>query len=611
MLRPLRRAAALCLLIPPLLLAGARPAEVTPRPQRTGPPIIHGIIHYERRGVSAAPTPGILTAWLVGGAAALASQRALRGFIKAMSLAASLGGKSSLGGASSIKDVNDFMRSTVNVDLSGLPVKAEYGADVSFTLEGDKNGVFQLREGYIKWSVRNNTRLELSKDGNTHIFHDQATGQGSAPLTPDRSSITLRTEGKGKDIRFLLDVDIKHPMPTEGSALWSAMSGLNVLRITEHAGTEQWHMNVLGQQHDDPPHHGLPGDGGFGYYRSGPLDSVASGREVWLNLMDSPERIEYQLFLDCSATIIEPQPDARLVFNSATPARVEKKAKAEARPEPWGPDLRWTLPQVEDSRSQPTGDELSGAELPFSYEGLPRKNSDLGSKNIEAAFGTSRTRGVACTDPEPRPVRFFFSREADNNPLTPRAPNWFQYWKQTPAALGHESAIRYQPKVEACTSATVDEKGVTRQGRDFGYYPWNTFAEYIYVCDLKPAGFKTQLLFGGGSADGIDVFGVTVIHEWRHKTDFETWWKRGYSTRDDPDKDLIPNAEEPKVKPPPFLTGIKNAPAAFDTTKFDTFGYGYGDEHYLAYAEELNWDMGSADREDWSCPGHQAGQRCD
>ncbi|HSJ76059.1 MAG TPA: hypothetical protein VK899_07760, partial [Gemmatimonadales bacterium] len=114
--------------------------------------------------------PGILTAWLVGGASALASQRALRGFVKAMSAAATLSGKSS------IKDVNDFMRSTVNVDMSSLPVKAEYGADVVFTLEGDQNGIFQLKDGSVKWSVRNNTRLELSKDGNTHIFHDQATG---------------------------------------------------------------------------------------------------------------------------------------------------------------------------------------------------------------------------------------------------------------------------------------------------------------------------------------------------------------------------------------------------------------------------------------------------
>jgi hypothetical protein len=576
-------------------------AQAKPKPK----PVIKGLVRYERRGLAAAPPTGIVTGFMVGGASMIASQRAMKGFFKI------LAGASALTGKSSMKEMNDFLRSTDQIDMSGLPVQAEYGADAFFTLEGDKDGVFHLKDGGVTWITRNNTRIELhGKDGNTHIFHDKANGQGSSPLSPDRSSITLRTEGKGKDITFALAMDVDHVMPYDASALWSAMGGLAVIRIEEHAGTQRWHMNVLGQDYSEPPQPGEPSGGGFGYSRTGPLDSVAQGREVWLNLLDSPERIEYELFLECEASIEEPVADAPLVFDAASPARLEKKARAQVKPEFWSRDLTWKLPDVQGSRIEPKGDERSGADLSFTYEGMPDKNADFGKRDIQASFGSTRSKSIGCNDPKPRPVRFFFSRAADNNPGSPKAPNWFHYWKQTPAALGHSAAIRYQPKTEKCSSETVNAAGSPVKSYTFGYYSWGTFSDYIYICDLAPVGFKSALLFGGAQADGIDLFGVTVIHEWQHKTDFETWWKRGYSTYDDGDKDLIPNAVEAKVKPPKFLTGIPKAPASFDPDKYDTFGYGFGDEHYLAYAAELDWKMGSADSEDWSCPGHQAGSSC-
>jgi hypothetical protein len=600
------RAFALRLIVLPALLAPLSGSHLpliqsTPKPKE----VIKGIVHYERRGLSAAPPVGFVTGVMVGGAAAVASQRAMKGFFKI------LAGASALTGRSSMREMNDFLRSTDQIDMSGWPVKAEYGADAFFTLEEGKDGVFQLKDGSVDWSARNNTRIELAGEGgNVHIFHDKANGQGSSPLTPERSSITLRTEGKGKDLTFTLDMDISHVMPYDGSGLWSAMGGLSVMRVEERAGTQQWHMSFLGQEHTDPPIPGEPGQGGFGYTRTGPLNSVSRGREVWLNLFDSPERIEYELFLNCDASIKEPAADAPLIFDDKSPARLENKARAEARPAPWARDLKWKLPAVEGSETEPAEDERTGAEFPFGYKGMPERNKDFGKRNIEASFASARNRSASCRNPEPQPVRFFFPRDAENNPGSPNAPNWFHYWKQTPAALGHETAIHYQPDVSKCTSEQTDRGGKTVQTRDFGYYPFNSFAEYIYVCDLRPSGFKTALLFGGAKVDGIDVFGVTVIHEWKHKTNFETWWKRGYSTREDGDEDRIPDDKEESVTPPAFLTSIPGAPAKFDPIKYDTFGHGWGDEHYLAYAEELNWKVGSADSEDWSCPGHQAGKTC-
>ncbi|MBA3346216.1 MAG: hypothetical protein H0T44_13135, partial [Gemmatimonadales bacterium] len=151
-------------------------------------------------------------------------------------------------------DMHDFLRSTDQIDMSGWPVKAEYGADAFFTLDEGKEGVFQLKDGSVTWSTRNDTRVELNGgDGNIHILHDKASGQGSSRLTPELSSITLVTEGKGKDATFTLNLDVAHPMPYDANALWSMMGGLAVLRIEEHSGTQQSHMTMFGQAYSEPP----------------------------------------------------------------------------------------------------------------------------------------------------------------------------------------------------------------------------------------------------------------------------------------------------------------------------------------------------------------------
>jgi hypothetical protein len=606
MLRPLRGR---LVLLPALLLplAGAiqwpSPSKSTPKTR----PTLKGVIRYERRGVSAIPSPAIVGAVFVGGSAALGSQRAVKGFFKAMSAASALTGKSSM------KDVNDFLRSTDNFDMSGLPVKAEYSADVSFTLEEGKDGVFELKEGMVTWSIKNNTRIELRGDGgNTHIFHDQASGQGSSPLTPDRSSITLRTEGKGKDIRFALDIDIKHPMPIDGSALWSAMSGLNVLKITEHAGTEQWHMNVLGQQHDDPPTHRSPDDGGFGYWRTGPLDSVARGREVWLNMFDSPERIEYELFLDCTAEIERPVENDELVFDQKRPGKIEQYAKSKVTPGIWGSAVKWIFPEIKDSKVDPPPEGATGDSVAYTYTGLPAKNSDLGFADFATDF-ESRQAGSAGCKGDKRPAGFYFSRETNNNPGKPAAPrgssrtdpdpNWFYYWLQTGAAQGHRENMKYSPGNESLGHGVR-----CSAGGDYGVYTLES--DFITICDLAKVGFMSFSHPGLGPVrkfHGIDAFGVTVKHEWQHYMNYKRWWGDRYGRYIDAfdrDQDHLPDDREDSIPPPPPLN---QRVAHFNPLIFDSALDGLGDEHTIAWAAELQYQTGLADAEDWSCEGgHQA-----
>jgi len=572
-------------------------------PAQAPGPVIHGVLHYKTRGLTALPA-GIFSGAMVGAGSMVMMQRIMRNFFRVFSAAPGLSNNPSM------KEMNDFMRAGDNLDLSRLPIVSGYDADVSFILQPDEQGVFRLKTGSVTWSADNNSKFEVAgANGNTHRFTDQFRGQGSAPLNPETSHISLTFDTKSKPNTFDFEVDLSHPFPYDGKSEWSAMGGLVVISAEERAGTITWNLKMPFPGAGVPDRHeGEPGSKSVGYSRHGPVDSVRHGRELWYNAMDASELIEYELFTSCDAFIEAPAEDAVLVFDAASPARLEKEARAKVTPAFWGGDLGWKLPSVPESRIEPAGDKRTGGELPFAYEGMPAKNKDFGKRNIEAAFGSGGKRSVACKDPKPQPVRFFFSREAENNPGTPRAPNWFQYWKQTPAAQEHESGLRYQANADKCTSSQTKADGSTGKSHDFGYYPWNSFAEYIYICDFAPSGFRTQLLFGGAQVDGIDVFGVTVAHEWQHKTDFEKWWTKGYKT--DSDKDLIPDAEEAAVPAPSFLTGVKDSPQSFNPQKWDTFGYGFGDEHYLAYAAELNWRVGSADAQDWSCPGHQAGTDC-
>ena len=87
------------------------------------------------------------------------------------------------------------------------------------------------------------------------------------------------------------------------------------------------------------------------------------------------------------------------------------------------------------------------------------------------------------------------------------------------------------------------------------------------------------------------------LHEYLHMKYWQQWWsQKGYNANRDLDADHIPDDLENGMGLDPKLV-LTNSNYGNDLLK--------NDEEYLAYKESERWVMGSADAEDWACPGHQ------
>lgn len=579
------------LLLPPASLH----AQSSRRQQSARKPhIIRGVLHYQVRGLSAA-LGGLMSGVLVGVGTGVALQRILSGLKFIV-------GAPGISDQSGAKEINDLLRSTDQIDLSGLPLSAGYDAEVFFTLEEGKDKVFRLKSGTVTWSADHHADLQVAgANGNAHKFSDSFRGQGSAPLNPSNASITLTLHGKGRKAALELNVDIRHPKPIQGQSVWSAMGGLVVITVRENGtGTLEWKVDMpsVGGGHVERQE-GPVSDGGFSYTRRGPAGrKMQRGRETWQDLTDSGVFVEYELFGDCEAEIMYPPKDGQLVYDDASPATIAKQTDAWVSPSFWSGDLIWDFPYLRGSDREPDPDQAVGPEVDFSYTRLPEENTEFGHHMIKAEFGSRRGQGNNCKDPPDQPVRFFFQRDAENNPAKglPKPPNWFHYWKQTKAGQGHSSNIVYAGSSGSCV----------RDGEPaaYGYYP---FGDRIHICDLRKLDFSDEHLLTKRKVTGIDVFAVTVIHEWQHLLDYKRWWGGGYSVALDGDNDLIPDALESRVAvPAPFNRHKKY----FSRQTEDTPGFGQKDEHYFPFAAELDWKPGTANRDDWSCPGKQSSGGC-
>jgi len=324
------------------------------------------------------------------------------------------------------------------------------------------------------------------------------------------------------------------------------------------------------------------------YSRSGPLDSLLRGRETWQDLTDSGELVEWELFDECRAVIVDPQKNGRIVFDDKSPAKINKTALADVTPGAWGDALAWRLPRLTGSTVRPDPVDANGAELPFSYEKMPGKSQEFGEKLFEASFGEAGAKG-ACKNPPLHPVRFFFPRDAFNGP-DPSEPNWFWYWQQTKAGQGLGREMRYG----GTTVGRCKEPG-TR-----GFCPMAGPGDHFYICDLTLDNFTKQTNMTGTFRAGIDKFASTVRHEATHLKHYLDWWKRPYGDRTpqlikkyDSDADRMPDSVE--------------IAEGFDPKDWDSWNSGWDDEHFLTLMAEDTWQNGTANKEDWACPGKQWG----
>lgn len=558
---------------------------------------LHGRIHYAERGSISGPI-GITSA-IFGSAAGGIGVAKLQGIGKVLS---AHGG----GAAADSKRISEKLNAAVpaGLDASKLPLIGGYDADLDFVLapsRGDKS-LWVLRSGTVRFSADNQSRFHGSDgEGRAHDLEDQVAASGSAKLDPARDTIELRWV-KAKDHDFELKVDVKHRMKPTGSSHWDASyKGTRIFRTKlDYVGAEQrMSMEFLGQPSGPPSSSPAEADRAIAFTKAGRKAELTSA-ETWRNLFDAQVVVEYRLAASCTATL-RPASTEWVFREAGGSFEVEGKAEAEVVPLAYAKDLRWELPRIPGAELTTWPEDRRGREITFRYRGLPRKNSDFGKKQLAAHFSA---HGDECPDPEPKEVKLFYPRDA-MNPEEPTHPNWFEFWKQSSAGQGHEAGIYF----EGSYCESIPPGGV----QEAGYYSPDGFG--VHVCDLKRIGFAWQNLITRTAYQGIDVFGALVKHEWTHKEYRE---RLTGSRAPDRDRDGICDSEEGGTPMPLGLAGTLDPAERLSILKAlerrsgaaaDPADRAYlNDQEIMTFIATDGWKVGTADAEDWACPGKQCDQ---
>ena len=543
-----------------LILAGGLPAP--PPARAAGRTRLYGTLRYSEHGPAAA-TEGVLAGILWGSAIApVASARMLKGL-------SVLGALSSTFSTSSLMNA---INETVPANLAAmLPLHARYQASVSFTLEETSAGVFELVSGTVRWALQSEGEIG---DENTTIS-DRYSGEGSQPLRPGDDRIQLRVDLSGDEPAFDLEMDIEHAVPVSGLSRWSALAGLVVLEWRASGGKVTFGGQSFGEPIPEELVQSEATTRSLYYHHRGRMEDLTY-LETWRDPADSQVVVSYRIADACTTEVLWPEDQDRWTVRDAGDRLLEHHLEAETVPEIWADALLWELGRFGELEPEYEPDPPKGGEVRVRYLGaMPEENSAFGALEVRPTY-----KGAVpeCEDPEPREVRVFFPRDAQNNPAGD-VPNWFYYWLDTAAAQGHKGAIRY-------------DAGEADYGAFRGFEnPW--LADRIYVGNLFSGGSGGTNPITGRYFEGIDLFGAVVRHEWTHLETYADWWgEAGMDSARDLDRDYIPDDREKAL-------GLR--PGCFDS-----LGYGYRDAEYPAYQAEDTWPTGAANREDWADPGKQS-----
>jgi hypothetical protein len=578
------------------------------------PKTMHGVYRYKVRGLTAGG--GVITG-MVGAQAFYAASvsRMIPGVLKILT------GMAKVSKDPSTAEVMDFLRyGTPGVNFSLIPIAAGLDLEIEFTLEEVKKDEWQLKRGSYRWSSDANFSFSAGEGQ----IKERARAQGSGAIDPKLSSISWVTTGKRDSRRSELSGSVQVSGLGGGSTI--IKNGPVTMAFYYRSDHVILEIILPGLAHVREKLGGGLWDRNFSFAKSGPVGRILSGpsgrvlrgRETYQDLLDSHVTEEWELWEGpCRATIKSPSKDKELLYDYEIPGRIFEKALAEVTPSFWEDELRWLLPEIEGSDLEPPRMEANGDSLQVIYTHLPEKNSAFGFREVVADFG-DRAKAAGCKDPELTKVGYFFLRDGENhggppglksdsNPdkKTPN-PNWFHYWMQTKANPGLPSHfVRYGGNDKYCATA-------------YGYY--FPGADHIVLCsDAHETGYNPFV--PGFSPQGIDWTAQLILHERQHYADFREWWPpKGIpnpALDTDPvdprtgkasPGDNIPDKLEPSLSPPPE---VKERPGAkFDPKMQDSFGRGLNDEHYFPWAAALRWRMGSANKEDWACPGKQGRSKC-
>jgi hypothetical protein len=296
-------------------------------------------------------------------------------------------------------------------------------------------------------------------------------------------------------------------------------------------------------------------------------------------------------------TVTSPRQNQRFCYDQSFFGVLTLKLSARANPSRYDSQIKWTIPDIPGARKAVVPKNATGPQVTVHYVGMPKNNSDFGPKTI-----TASVEADGCPATETRTVRFFFPLLAKNNPGR-RYPNWFYYWKQTPAARPYGQHVRIEyggTNFNMCRYASVPAQ----------YTPGHAY-KTVHVCDMSRLGTTfplrfplihrswTPMLKGYRTTHFIDTFGVAVIHEFFHWRAYHNW-KKG-RTFTDADNDGVPDHLEP---------GLRLRADRQQTYLPVTLSRIQYDEEWLAYETMRNYPPGKYRKYDWAYPGSQwpAGQ---
>ncbi len=314
-------------------------------------------------------------------------------------------------------------------------------------------------------------------------------------------------------------------------------------------------------------------------------------------------------------------------------------------------DIDWAFPAVSGLQVVVgRGTLCNSTDCTFNvqFKGIPGDNSGYGHKKVSLHLPGFES----CVKPKSLKVTYLYSRDGNDNPKGSTEPNWFYYWSETAAAAAAKKRL-----VRIVYSG--DKAGCTASGGIVGGYfaSWGDVIanpsedQEIHLC-AGLVQIKWTNPITGRTTSGIDAYGVTVLHELAHKRHFDEWFRaivheigeaeRLHNRRlenklfkkalaMDRDGDDIPDRLECHRSK---KTGRQDCPRwrGIKAGIFDSCGLGAAehlvaknqnalpagkrngeasDEHCLIFRyDEPKWRLGSANLQDWACPGKQSGNRC-
>lgn len=322
------------------------------------------------------------------------------------------------------------------------------------------------------------------------------------------------------------------------------------------------------------------------FYEPNPYEPTLSGR------IRKPEARE--LYLE----IIDPAPEARFCYSKDTPGVLQLLLEAKASPAQHDQDIKWSVPKIEGGQRQIYPSSARGPTVRVEYIGLPEKNSDFGWKTVKAELEIG-----GCRIAEKKKIRFYYPLTAQNNPGG-QSPNWFYYWRQTPAAQprGQNINVEYggnffnlcqNPDVPAQFTpgyghATVHVCDLSRLG--------NSFANRVPLLDVNKPYFR-----GWVKTHYIETFASAVRHEYTHWLCWFNYRNRRSPSdmiAEDQDQDGLPDAMEPQLgfDPDKTQTYLASHPELKNIT---------WDEEYLCFVEMMKVPFEQLKKYDWARPGKQ------